>query len=71
MSNDTILFVPHRSPLNVASYIFIQQIQLLNILNNVYTGGVFLFKMQFFHKSNIYGSCFIHILFTGVLKFKK
>jgi len=31
----------------VAFYIFIQQIQLLNILNMVYTLHVFLFKMQF------------------------
>jgi len=24
----------------------------------------FLFKMQFFHDSNVFGSCFIHILYT-------
>jgi len=34
-------------PLNVALYIFIQQIQVLNILNMVYTLRFFLFKMQF------------------------
>jgi len=33
--------------LNVAFYIFIQQIQVLNILNTVYTLRFFLFKMQF------------------------
>jgi len=33
--------------LNVAFYIFIQQIQILNILNMVYTLRFFLFKMQF------------------------
>ena len=33
--------------LNVAFYIFIQQIQVLNILNMVYTLRYFLFKMQF------------------------
>ena len=33
--------------LNVAFYIFIQQIQLLNILNMAYTLCFFLFKMQF------------------------
>ena len=32
---------------NVAFYIFIQQIQVLNILNMVYTLHFFLFKMQF------------------------
>jgi len=31
----------------VALYIFIQQIQVLNILNMVYTLRFFLFKMQF------------------------
>ena len=31
----------------VAFYIFIQQIQVLNILNVVYTLRFFLFKMQF------------------------
>ena len=31
----------------VAFYIFIQQIQVLNILNTVYTLRFFLFKMQF------------------------
>jgi len=28
-------------------------------------------KCSLFHNSNISGSCFIHILYTGVLKFKK
>jgi hypothetical protein len=37
----------------------------------VYTLRFFLFKMQFFHKSNVFGSCIIHILYTGVLKLKK
>jgi len=38
---------PHRKPLNVAFYIFIQQIQVLNILNMAYTLRSFFFKMQF------------------------
>jgi len=39
----------HTVPLTskVAFYIFIQQIQVLNILNMVYTLSFFLFKMQF------------------------
>jgi len=39
----------HTAPLisKVAFYIFIQQIQVLNILNMVYTLRFFLFKMQF------------------------
>ena len=32
---------------------------------------LFLFKMQFAHNANLFGSCIIHILYTGVLKFKK
>jgi len=43
----TIVVVPHRWPLNVAFYIFIQQIQVMNILNMVYTLPFPLFKMQF------------------------
>ena len=38
----------------------------------VYTLSFFLFKMQFFfYNSNIFGSCIIYILYTGVLKLKK
>ena len=28
-------------------------------------------KCSLFHNSNLFGSCFIHISYTGVLKFKK
>ena len=31
----------------------------------------FLFKMQFFHNANFFGSCIIHILYTGCAKIKK
>jgi len=38
----------------------------------VYTLRFFLSsKRSLFHNSNIFGSCVIHILYTGVLKFKK
>ena len=55
----------------VAFYIFIQQIYVLNILNMVYNLRFFsLFKMLFFfHNSNVFGSCIIHILYTGCSKF--
>ena len=43
----------------------------MNTLNMVYTLRVFLFKMQFFHNSNIFGSCIIHILYTERAKIKK
>jgi hypothetical protein len=38
----------------------------------VYIVRFFLFKMQFFpHNSNVFGSCVIHILYTGCAKIKK
>jgi len=43
----TIVVVPHRLPLNVEFYIFVQQIHVLNILNMVYNLNFFLFKTQF------------------------
>ena len=55
----------------VVFYIFIQQIQVLNILNMVYTLRFFLFKCSLFHNSNTVGSCIIHILYTGCAKIKK
>ena len=57
----------------VAFYIFIQQIYVLNILNTVYTLRFFSFssKCSLFHNSNVFGSCIIHILYTGCAKIKK
>jgi len=43
----------------------------MNILNMVYI-LLFFFKMEFlFHNSNVFGSCIIHILYTGCAKIKK
>ena len=56
----------------VAFYIFIQQIWLLNILNTVYNLRFFFSsKCSLFHNSNVFGSCIIHILYTGCAKIKK
>ena len=56
----------------VAFYIFIQQIWVLNILNMVYTLRFFFCsKCSLFHNSNVFGSCIIHILYTGCAKIKK
>jgi len=56
----------------VAFYIFIQQILLLNILNMVYTLRFFFSsKCSLFHNCNVFGSCVIHILYTGCAKIKK
>ena len=51
--------------------LYIQEIQVLNILNMVYTVQFFSSKCSLFHNSNVFGSCIIHILYTGVLKLKK
>ena len=55
----------------VAFYIFIQQIQVLNILNMVYTFHFFSSKCSLFHNYNVFDSCIIHILYTGCAKIKK
>jgi len=56
----------------VAFYIFIQQIQVLNILNMLYTLRLFLSKMQFFFIILTY---LVPVLFTfyiqDVIKLKK
>jgi len=66
-----IAVVPHQ-PLIVAFYIFLQQIYVLNILNKVYTLRVFsLQNAVFFHNSNLFGSCIIHILYTGCAEITK
>ena len=49
-----------------AYYIFIQQIQVLNILNMLYTLHFFSSKYSLFHNANLFGSCIIHILGTAV-----
>ena len=44
----------------------------MNILNVVYTLRSFSSsKCSLFHNSNIFGSCIIHILYTGCAKIKK
>ena len=55
----------------IAFYVFIQQIQVLNILNMVYTLRFFSTKCSLFHNSNVLVSCIIHILYTGCAKIKK
>ena len=37
----------------------------------VYTLGFFPSKYNLFHNSNVFGSCIIHILYTGCAKIKK
>ena len=56
---------------NCILYIFIQQIQVPNILNMVYIPRFFSLKCSLFHKSNLFGFCIIHILYTECAKIKK
>jgi len=55
----------------VAFYIFIQQIYVLNILNEVYTLRFFSSKCILFHNCNVFGSCIIQILYIRCAKIKK
>jgi len=42
------------------------------MLNTVYTlRFIFSSKCSLFHNSNVFGSCIIHILYTGCAKIKK
>ena len=43
----------------------------MNILNVVYTLLFSSSKCSLFHNSNVFGSCIIHILYTGCAKIKK
>ena len=43
----------------------------MNILNMVYNLLFLPSKCRLFHNSNVFGSCIIRILYTGVLKLKK
>ena len=54
-----------------AFYIFIQQNQVLNILNTVYILSFVSSKCSLFHNSNVFGSCFFTFYIQGVLKLKK
>ena len=67
------MVVPHRLPQNIALYIFIQQIPVLNILNTVYT-LCFFFPLQN-AVCLIILMYLVPVLFTfyiqGVLKLKK
>ena len=44
---------------------------VLIILNMLYTLRFFSSKYSLFHNANLFGSCIIHVLYTGVLKLKK
>ena len=43
----------------------------MNILNMLYTLRFFSSKCSLFRNVNLFGSCIIHILYTGCAKIKK
>jgi len=63
-----IYVVPHRWPPDVAFYIFIQQLYVLNILNMLHTLLFSSSKCHLFHNATFFGSYIIHILNTGCAK---
>ena len=48
-----------------------QQIYVQNILNMLHTLRFFSSKWRLYHNATFFGSCVIHILYTGVLRLKK
>ena len=44
---------------------------VLNILNMLYTLRFFSSKCSLFHNANFFGSCIIHISYTGCAEIKK
>jgi len=59
----------------LTSKLFILYIYSSNIGTEYFKHGIYSpflsSKCSLFHNSNVFGSCIIHILYTGVLKFKK
>ena len=64
------LYSGRTAPLTSKRYIL--YIYSTNIVIEYFKRGIYspfcLFKMQFFHNSNVFGSCTIHILYTGCSK---
>ena len=52
-------------------YIYSTNIGTKYFKHGIHSPFFFLFKMQFVHNSNVFGSCIIHILYTGCAKIKK
>ena len=52
-------------------YIYSTNIGSEYFKHGIYSPFFFSSKFSLFNNSNIFGSCIIHILYTGVLKFKK
>ena len=49
-------------------YIYSTNIGTEYFKHGIYSPFFFLFKINFFHNSNLFGSCIIHILYTGCAK---
>ena len=52
-------------------YIYSTNIGTEYFKHALYSPFFFLFKCSLFHNANLFGSCIIHILYTGCAKIKK
>jgi len=52
-------------------YIYSTNISTEYFKHGIYSPGFFSSKSSLFHNSNVFGSCCIHILYTGCAKIKK
>jgi len=52
-------------------YIYSTNVATEYFKHGIYSPFFFSSKCSLFHNSNVFGSCVIHILYTGVLKLKK
>ena len=66
------MWVPRTAPLTskVAFYIYIY-IVTEYFKHGIYSPFFFSSKCSLFHNSDVFGSCVIHILYTGCAKIKK
>ena len=69
----TYIYICRTAPLTSRCCILyiIQQIYVQNILNMLHTLSFFSSKCRLFHNATFFGSCVIHILYTGCAKIKK
>ena len=68
------LYISRTTPLTAKRcilYIYSTNVGTEYFKHAVYSPFLFSSKCSLFHNANLFGSCIIHILYTGVLKLKK
>ena len=63
-----VVVVPHRWPLKLHFFYFFNKYRYWIFKHGIYSAVFFSSKCSLFHNSNIFGSCFIHVLYTGCAK---